>query len=154
MAEALKDQMFQRPFFERLGDTIKKEYSGFSHDEFFDYLYDEEWENKSLKERMYHASRSLRKCLPLDYGQSLAILTRICHEFDGFDAMMFPDFVEQFGQDHYDLSIDALERFTQFSSAEFAIRPFILKHPEKTMDKMLSWSKHPNHHVRRLSSEG
>ena len=154
MAEALKDQMFQRPFFERLCDSIKKEYPQFSKDVFFGHLYDKDWDNKALKERMYHVSRSLHKCLPADYGEALAILSKICHRFNGFDAMIFPDFVEQFGQGHYGLSIDALERFTQFSSAEFAIRPFILKHPVKTMRKMLSWSQHGNHHVRRLSSEG
>ena len=154
MAEPLKDLMFQRSFFEDLCDSIRKEYPSFSKDDFFTHLYDDDWENKSLKERMYHASQSLHKTLPADYSKSLSILSKIYHKFNGFDAMIFPDFVEQFGQGHYDLSIDALERFTPFSSAEFAIRPFILKYPEKTMEKMLSWSRSENHHVRRLSSEG
>ncbi|MDN5214660.1 DNA alkylation repair protein [Fulvivirgaceae bacterium BMA12] len=154
MAEALKDQMFQRPFFEALGKSIGKVYPSFSTKDFFSYLYNEDWEDKSLKERMYHASQSLHETLPDNYDEALDILSKVYQKFDGFDAMIFPDFVEQFGQDHYQLSIEALERFTQFSSAEFAIRPFILKHPEKTMDKMLSWSRHDNHHVRRLSSEG
>jgi len=43
---------------------------------------------------------------------------------------------------------------TQYSSSEFAIRPFIIKYPEKTMSQMLKWSKHDNFHVRRLASEG
>lgn len=40
--------------------------------------------------------------------------------------MYFPDFVEVYGQDerHWDLSMAALERYTVFSSSEFAVRPF------------------------------
>ena len=48
----------------------------------------------------------------------------------------------------------ALERFTQKSSSEFAIRSFLLSDPERVMRQMGIWSQHPNEHVRRLASEG
>jgi 3-methyladenine DNA glycosylase AlkC len=43
---------------------------------------------------------------------------------------------------------------TEFFSAEFAIRHFILKQPEQTLAILSAWLEHENHHVRRLVSEG
>ena len=68
--------------------------------------------------------------------------------------MVFLDFVEVFGLDDYEASIPALEYFTQYMSAEFAVRPFIVKYPKQMLAQMLVWSKHTNPDVRRLSSEG
>jgi 3-methyladenine DNA glycosylase AlkC len=68
--------------------------------------------------------------------------------------MVFPDFVEVYGLDDWASSIPALEFFTQFMSAEFAIRPFISRYPEKTLRQMLSWADHAHPGVRRLASEG
>jgi len=70
-----------------------------------------------------------------------------------FLHMFLPDYVELYGIDDYKNSMKALEKITQYASAEFAIRPFIIKYPQ-TMVQMLAWSKHPNPYVRRLSSEG
>lgn len=55
---------------------------------------------------------------------------------------------------NFELSMNALERFAQQSSSEFAIRPFLLLEPERVMEHMLKWSLHENEHVRRFSSEG
>ena len=70
--------------------------------------------------------------------------------------MFFPDFVEVFGMEpqHWELSLAALERFTERSTSEFAIRAFILNDPERMAEQMLEWADHPNEHVRRLASEG
>ena len=70
--------------------------------------------------------------------------------------MSFPDFVELYGLDdeNWELSVSALARYTVFWSAEFAVRPFIIKNEERMMAQMLAWSKHDNEHVRRLASEG
>lgn len=48
----------------------------------------------------------------------------------------------------------ALERFTSRSSAEFAVRPFLLREPERMMQQMTTWAGHQSEHVRRLASEG
>ena len=72
----------------------------------------------------------------------------------GFAPVIFPDFVEVYGLDYYDESIQALEHFTKTSTSEFAIRHFLIKYEEKTMKQMLSWAKSDNYHVRRLASEG
>jgi len=61
-----------------------------------------------------------------------------------------------YGQDEkdWDLSMSAMELYTQYASSEFAVRPFIIKHEHRMMEQMYAWSKHENEHVRRLSSEG
>jgi len=154
MAEALKDRYFQKPFFERLIKEVTPHYPEFPEKEFYVSLFDKEWSEKPLKEMLMHSAMALRMCMPTDYLQTLEILQKICHKFSDFDAMIFPDVVRQFGHSDYDESMQALELFTQYSTAEFAIRPFILEEEEKTMKQMLQWSTHENEHVRRLASEG
>lgn len=51
-------------------------------------------------------------------------------------------------------SLDCIEKLTQFTSCEFAIRPFIIHYPEVCMQQMLEWSNHKSVDVRRLASEG
>ena len=71
-------------------------------------------------------------------------------------GMSFPDFVEVYGQDdaNWDLSVNALAKYTILWSSEFAVRPFIINQEERMMAQMLVWSRHENEHIRRLASEG
>lgn len=154
MAELLKDRYFQPVFFDNLTKAIQKAYGVFDASKFNQLLYDKDWEEKELKARMRHASLCLHQTLPQEYSQAIDILKQVAPQFNDFDGMLFPDFVEVYGVADWQTSIPALELFTQFSSAEFAIRPFIEKYFERTMDQMLEWSTHQNHHVRRLASEG
>lgn len=53
-----------------------------------------------------------------------------------------------------DLALDLLAEITQRFSMELAIRPFLVRHPERVLEKMQAWAQHPHYHVRRLVSEG
>ena len=154
MAEALKDQFFQKEFFVRLGKHLKEQDSSFDESSFLKNIFNDEWKDLSLTQRMSFATRVIQKMLPADYTKALEILKKVCVHFNGFEGMIFSDFVQQFGLDHEKESLDALELFTQYGSAEFAIRPFIKKNESEVMDRMRRWSKHKNYHVRRLSTEG
>ena len=68
--------------------------------------------------------------------------------------MIFPDFVEVYGLEDWQGSLPALEQFTQQMSAEYAVRPFIVKDRDRMMAQMLTWAHHANASVRRLASEG
>jgi 3-methyladenine DNA glycosylase AlkC len=103
---------------------------------------------------MRHITQTIYTHLPADFKASLDILTKVAPQFKGFQYMFFPEFVELYGIDNLQLSLPALELFTQYSSAEFAVRPFIIKYPREMMQQMLAWAQSPNHHVRRLASEG
>jgi len=129
-------------------------YPAFDTNKFNTLIFDENWKSKELKQRMRHITESLHQCLP-DYEQAIPILKTASSKFSNtFTHMFFPDYAELYGMEHYDISIDALAHFTQYSSSEFAIRPFIIRYPEKTMQHMKAWAKHKNEHVRRLASEG
>ena len=111
--------------------------------------------SRELMDRMRRTSTGVAAALPLPYREQLAILRalapRIGHNFIG---IFLSDFVAQHGLDDVPASLDALHFFTRFGSAEFAIRPFILRDPAGTLAVLRSWATSDNEHVRRLASEG
>ncbi len=152
MSEPLK-HMYSRALVEQLAAALRASYTQFNSQRFFEIVFDGQWESRELKQRTRHIAQSMRAMLPADYREALGVLTEVAPQFTGFTAIVFPDFVEVYGIDDYAASIRALELFTQFSTAEYAVRPFIKKYPAM-MAQMLVWAQHPNHHVRRLASEG
>lgn len=153
MPEPLKN-LYTPAYVQTLADALHNVNPAFVPARFMARVFDSEWENRELKQRMRHITVCLRAELPGSYRDALAALRAIAEKFTGFLALIFPDFVEMYGQDDPDASLAALEYFTQLSSAEFAIRPFIKREPERVMQQMLHWARHDNHHVRRLASEG
>ncbi len=153
MADKLKDQFFQRPFFETLARELLAVHPGFDRKRFLRLLYDDEWEGRELKARMRHAAEVLAQTLPPDYRTALGLLMRVEGGFSGFDHLVFADFVERFGVGDYEASIPALARLTRTTS-EFAVRPFIRKYPERAMRQMLAWAGSRDEQLRRLASEG
>ncbi len=154
MAEKLKDLFFQDIFINDLAEKIYFTYTDFDKEKFINHVRDERWQSRELKEKMRHISASLGNFLPEDYEKSLDILIKISHHFSGFDAMVFPDFVECYGLNHWKSSLSALKHFTHFSSSEFAIRPFLLKNQAAVIEFLIECSLDENEHVRRFASEG
>lgn len=108
-----------------------------------------------IMQRMRQTAVSLHETLPADFGRAVAILTdlapRIRH---GFAAITLSEYVALYGLDRFDRSMAALKYFTQFGSAEFAVRHFLLRDFERTLTVMRGWAEDDNEHVRRLASEG
>jgi len=154
MAEKLKDLFFSNSFIKQLGDAIQPIYPDFDKEKFIRLVYDGTWETKELKEKMRHITRCLHETLPKDYPKALEILIKVAPSFRSFDAMVFPDYVECYGLDDWDLSLPALAFFTKYASAEFAIRPFLARDPERAMAYLRLWAEDEDPHVRRLASEG
>ncbi|WP_068618710.1 DNA alkylation repair protein [Paenibacillus tuaregi] len=151
--EALKE-VYSRSFFEQFVKVVKREYPPFDKDRFFELIYDQAWPDRELKMRIRHVADVLTQTLPPTYEEALGILMRIAPECRGFEYLFLADFVELNGLGDYENSIKALEMFTVCASSEFAVRPFILKDPDRMMAQMLAWSTHQNEHLRRLASEG
>jgi 3-methyladenine DNA glycosylase AlkC len=154
MPQKLKDLFFSGSFINQLADTVQEIYLPFDKGKFTDLIYDGVWETRELKEKMRHVSGCLHQTLPEDYAQALEILKQVAPSFRSFDAMVFPDYVERYGLDDWDLSLPALGFFTQFASSEFAVRPFLARDPERAMAYLQVWAEDENHHLRRLASEG
>lgn len=147
--------IFNESFFEGFSIVVKEVYPDFDAKQFKALIFDKDWEARELKARMRHTTLVLGQLLPDDYPTVLAILIKVRQQLkQGFEYMFFPDFVEVYGLEDFDNSVKALEIFTDLCSSEFAVRPFIVKYPKRMMEQMTVWSKHENHHVRRLASEG
>lgn len=160
MPDLMKDRYYNYNTIHELAMCINASYPTFPADDFIANVIDETWDTLELKARMRHITINLGKYLPPDYEYALGILDKAIENYPVGKVdpglLYFPDFVEVYGQDerHWDLSMAALERYTQYSTAEFAVRPFIIKHEARMMAQMASWAENDNEHVRRLASEG
>jgi 3-methyladenine DNA glycosylase AlkC len=153
MPTLLKDY-YDRPFVARLARAVAADAPGFDGRAFTRAVLAAPWPGLALKQRMRRITAELGAHLPGPYARQLAVLERIASGFTGLTALVFPDFVELFGQHDPARSLPALAHFTRFSTSEFAIRPFIARDPEGTMAQMRRWAADADEHVRRLASEG
>ncbi|WP_411030008.1 DNA alkylation repair protein [Spongiimicrobium sp. 3-5] len=160
MAELLKNR-YNGPFFERFLYSVRQVLPHFHEKSFLTDIYDEDWKYRELKPRMQHIAMVLKEYLGPDYKTNVNTILDIIQQLqvdgvkeDSFEYMFFPDFIERYGLEYYEVSVKALESVTQFTSCEFAVRPFIIKYEQRMMKQMLLWSKHKHASVRRLSSEG
>lgn len=125
-----------------------------------------EVEPLELKARVALIAQELRRALPPAYLDALAILLRILgpendSEFGIFDKgyFLYPvaHFVEVYGHDdpaHVEASIHALYEITKRFTAEYGVRPYLIKYPDQTLAHLARWAHDPNVHVRRWVSEG
>ncbi|MDP3069360.1 MAG: hypothetical protein Q8N18_03685 [Opitutaceae bacterium] len=58
------------------------------------------------------------------------------------------------GRDPFEISMRAQYEITRRFSAEFSIRPFLIRWPERTLARLMEWTRDADPHVRRLCSEG
>lgn len=157
MPEPLKN-MYNEAYISTVSSAVEVVYPSFDSEGFKHRVFDNDWSTRELKDRMRHITTCLQHFLPDTYQTALNILRESAKDKAlqdyTFENMIFPDFVEVYGLDDWDASLPALEQFTQLSSAEFAVRPFIVQDSERMMVQMREWAHHENYHVRRLASEG
>jgi 3-methyladenine DNA glycosylase AlkC len=160
MAEPLKN-MYNPIFFERLCPVMKASIPGFDCSDFIFRVFNNSWADLELKQRVRHITLTLHHFLPKEFGSASQVITRLANALreskmpeQGFATIFLPDYIEVFGLNHPEESLDALEEITKLVSAEFAVRHFIIKYPTRTMDRMLKWSNDSHASVRRLASEG
>jgi len=153
MPEPLK-HLYNKTLLNNLANEIEKQHAPFDKKSFKKTVFNKDWENKELKQRMRHITESLHQHLPSSYKKTIKILKPVSEKFEGFEYMFFQDYVECYGLEDFETSIDALEHFTKFASSEFAVRAFILRDEKRMMKQIIKWAKSDNHHVRRLASEG
>jgi len=72
----------------------------------------------------------------------------------GWGVWPLTEVVALIALDHPARGLQALHAMTQRMTAEFAIRPFIVRHPQLAFATLQRWLGDPSAHVRRLVSEG
>lgn len=118
-----------------------------------------------LLDRAKQIGGALAAHLPAEYPQAIDVLLRSLGPEHASDELvgngMAPFFylphlhvVTERGLDHFDLSMRAQYELTKRFTAEWSIRPFIARDPERTLAVLRTWASDPNAHVRRLVSEG
>jgi len=128
-----------------------------------------------FKARAMRVADALTQTLPTDFGQACAVLEASLAPPSPFDAKGEPvsldeqqrqtgltgwvlwsagEYVARHGMSEVPRALACLHALTQRFTAEFAIRPFLQRHPKTTLNALQSWVRDPSPHVRRLVSEG
>lgn len=116
-----------------------------------------------LMQRGRNIAAALRRHLPQDYPQAIAILLSSLDQPTGLvgknplaSFLFLPHtlFVAQHGLAHFELSLRAQHALTQRFTAEISIRKFIELNQMFTLKTLKVWARDPSDHVRRLVSEG
>lgn len=127
---------------ELLSDKIISVYPGFDHNAYIQAIAKQINDIEYSQRIEYHA-KELSKCLPNDYVQAIRILTQILGEENPNETGMFKNyywimpigkFVELYGIDDFDISMQAIGEITKRSTGEYAIRPFLRTYPDKAVD--------------------
>lgn len=151
--EPFKD-WFNPARYRAIADAVAALASGFDRKLFLQLTLDG-LESRELMDRMRQTAIALGATLPGDYAKQLGVVLRVAptvgHSFVG---VALCDFVARFGLDDPDRSLAALRELTRHGSAEFAVRPFLVRDQARTLAMMESWARDPDEHVRRLASEG
>lgn len=109
-----------------------------------------------LKDRVRLITKHLHANLPYNYLQSLKIIVEAMKKssLSGFSLWPFSEFISQYGLDHFDESLKAMYILTERFTAEFAVRPFLIKDHKKVLKQFEKWATDKNVHIRRWVSEG
>lgn len=115
-----------------------------------------------MSDRIKQFSNALRATLPETIPEALVALLKSlppamadCESVsDGWLQWPLGQFILDYGVDHFEESMTAMRELTQRFSAEFAVRPFAERYPEKTMSRLLALTSDSSPHVRRWCSEG
>jgi 3-methyladenine DNA glycosylase AlkC len=120
-------------------------------------------EHRSLMERGHHAADCLRRALPAHYDDAVRVLVASLGPplpEDGqlgngaFRYLAHVAFVQRYGLDSPERSLDAQHALTQRFTAEWCVRPYIERHFDLTYARLTTWTADRSAHVRRLVSEG
>jgi 3-methyladenine DNA glycosylase AlkC len=124
-----------------------------------------------LKARTMHIADALEATLPPTFSQACDLIesalappvpvagvassaSRPDAGLAGWIVWPLGEFVARRGMDEPERALKALHALTQRLTAEFSIRPFIVRHPKLVLSTLQRWTKDPSEHVRRLCSEG
>jgi 3-methyladenine DNA glycosylase AlkC len=123
-----------------------------------------------MKARAMQIADALEATLPDDFDRACGVLEAAlappwpgdrlgsddpCRDgLEGWALWPVGEFVARRGLGHVPRALQALHAVTQRFSAEFAIRPFIVRDPATVFATLQRWTGDPSAHVRRLVSEG
>ena len=151
--EPLKN-MFGRAYYQQLARALTQEKKNFDEKAFIQRCM-KPIRTMELNQRLRHTVDELEKELPDSFLKALPVLKRLIqHMPHGYTSLVFPEYVAKNGLSFPHQSMEALRFFTSFGSSEFAVRHFLRQDFQGTIGYLNQWATDPDHHVRRLASEG
>lgn len=146
-----------------MGGRIKKSFSNFDKKGFEAFI-NPKLPELTYSERLQLIKDGLVKYLPEDFPIAAKIIVDSLYPAyesdvlegtnDRFIIATKAVYIAEKGLDHFDISMNALYEITKRLTAEWGVRPFFIKYPEKTLAIFKKWAKDKDPHVRRLVSEG
>lgn len=116
-----------------------------------------------LMERAAHVAQALAAELPTDFDEAVGVLiASLGPELEAtegtglapFFYLPHSQFISRHGGASLDSGMRACYEITKRFTAEFCIRPFLVKRQDETLKFLETWTTDTNPHVRRLVSEG
>lgn len=125
----------------------------------------------AILQRGQHLAEALRAHLPTKYSEAITLLIETLPPpmlgtselgLGGFFFLPQVRFVATYGldradnggEDPFEISMWAQHEITRRFTAEFSMRPFLIRWPARTLERLMEWTRDPDPHVRRLCSEG
>jgi 3-methyladenine DNA glycosylase AlkC len=147
---------------ELLSHKIKPVYTDFDDETYIDAV-KSQFTDLGYTQRIELHAKELFRCLPQNYKDAVSILVQILGEENPNQTGMFSEYywvmpigkyVELYGLNDFSVSMQAISEITKRNTGEYAVRPFLRKYPDKTIEMMVHWAQSENFHLRRLASEG
>jgi 3-methyladenine DNA glycosylase AlkC len=138
----------------KFGAAIQAVYPKFDSPRFVDGLVKAKFDQLELKARIALIASHLKPHFPSDYKKAVDILVTAAPGLNGFENWILNSYVDQFGMDDLTNSVRAMQELTKHGTAEFTIRPFIVKYPDDMLKVIHRWAEDENEHLRRLAAEG
>ncbi len=152
-----------------LSTEIQKNYPEFDMDNFNNAIIPK-LPGLGLNERLDLVTNELYRLLPKDFQQSSQILIDSLEDelpnekssldgvdlngYSGFIVVALTNYIARYGQDNFEISMNALAEMTKRFSSEGAIRHFLVADESNVHAVMKEWANSDNVHLRRLVSEG
>lgn len=161
MAEPLKNS-FGPEIAERIANMIVDVWPEFDREAFLEAAL-AEYEQLELTGRARQIATAMAAELPDDPERTIGIVVDSLGppieeaEPTGMGSFLYMPhayLVADIGLDCFETSMRALYEITRRFTSEFAIRPFLERRPERTLERLREWAEDPDAHVRRLVSEG
>lgn len=161
MPDALKHRL-DATAVRRIADGLRHAWPAFPVDDFTRRCLDG-LDELALAARAAHIADAMRATLPTDYAEAVGHVVAAlgppvdadAPNPDAFTWWPHACFVQRHGLAPADLeaSMRAHEAVTRRFTAEFAMRPFLARHPQASWRRLHAWAGSDDPHLRRLASE-
>ncbi|QBH96362.1 DNA alkylation repair protein [Limnobaculum zhutongyuii] len=145
---------FDGALLQQIANSISRYFPSFRSEQFL--KIESELTNLEMKSRVKLIRDALANELPQEYPKALKILVSVLNEnqLSGFSVWPIAEYIQTYGLNNLDVSLNALKLVTTRFTSEWAVRPFIKKYPDETMNFLLQCAKDEDVNIRRWASEG